>query len=565
MRWRCCALLLAVLSGCHVYTLDVDGRIAQRATQPIDVQPNVPETLPGMPAKLSRATFGAPVVAGQLVPAAVQQDPPDKGKKSDLKMWDRLTQQTTKLPCGDAEQYKLPPNPTPAQREAAIKKHFPPLAKVAPLPAPRLGPDGRPMTLSDLQQIALATNPLIRQAHRDIDAAQGNARQAGAYPNPSIGYEGSTAGQGNVDGKRSPGQQGGFFEQTIVTMGKLTLAREAALREMQITEQKLKLVESDVQTQVRSHYFAVLAAQKNFETTKAVAELTDELYNVLLAQFIAGEVAGYEPRQIRVLANKARNSLTLAQNRYTTAWKQLAAALGTPTMPLTALAGRIDMPVPHYDHDKVLEFVLNHHSEVVSASVGVEKARLLARLAEVQPYPDVNVHVAFQKDYTTPPFGTVANISVGVPYPLWNRNQGGIQAAHAQLRRAMDDNDRVRNELTSRVAEAFERYANNREILERYRKEILPDQVQAYRHSVARHAAFGKADIPYNDLVTSQQTLADLIAGYLGALSDQWTATIEIANLLQTRDLFQAQPMDDVAPIPDLHEIRSGGLRRHRR
>ena len=65
-----------------------------------------------------------------------------------------------------------------------------------------------------------------------------------------------------------------------------------------------------------------------------MTELTDELYNVLLVQLSVGEVAPYEPMQIRVLAAQSRGTLVQAHNRYVAAWKQLAATLGTPGMPL---------------------------------------------------------------------------------------------------------------------------------------------------------------------------------------------------------------------------------------
>ncbi len=562
MRWILCASVLAGLSGCHAYTLDIDGRIAQRAAQPIDVQTPKGETLPP-PVK---ATFGVPQTDGN-VEAAVHliQGEPKERDKTVKGIIDRI-QAPRDLIGFEVEDIKLaPPKATPKEKEEAIKKQFPALKAMPKLPEAQIGPEGRPFSLSDLQQIALRTNPLIRQAHFDVEAARGLALQAKLYPNPTLGYEASTIGQVNTDGQRSPGQQGAFFEQTIVTMGKLRLAHEAGLRDVQISEQKLKQAEADVQAQVRKDYFAVLSAQKNFETTKALTQMTDELYNVLLLQLTAGEVAAYEPMQIRVLANQARNALTLAHNRYSAAWKQLAATLGTPGMPLTAVAGRIDMPVPHFEHDQVLAYVLSNHTDVVAVQYAIERTRLLARLAEVQPFPDVTLHVAFQKDYTTPPFGTVTNVNVGVPFPLFNRNQGNIQAMRAQVGKAMDDNLRVRNDLTRKVADVFERYDNNRQILDMYRKEILPNQVQAFRAAVVRHAAVADKSVSYNDLVTSQQTLAGLITSYLGALGDQWTAVVDIGNLLQTRDLFQTQGLDEVAPIPDVEEIFRSGLLRHRR
>jgi outer membrane protein, heavy metal efflux system len=294
-----------------------------------------------------------------------------------------------------------------------------------------------------------------------------------------------------------------------------------------------------------------------------LTELADELFSVLLSQMRGGEVAAYEPMQVRVLALQSRQTLVLAKNRYVSAWKQLAAAMGTPTLGLTALEGRMDMPVPHFEYDRVLDYVLNNHTDVVSAQLGVDRHRLLLRLAEVQAYPDVTVRAGAQKDYTTPPFGTIGNVNVSVPFPLWDRNQGNIQSARALLRKAVEDHQRVRNDLTTRTADAFERYDNNLALLDMFKKNILPNQVQAFRAALARHAVVG--GVPYNDVVTSQQTLASLIGNYLVALNEQWTSVVDISNLLQTKDLFQVQPFDEVAPIPDVHEIYRDGIRHRQR
>ena len=591
MRWMHCAAILAALSGCHAFYMDVDGRISQRAAQPVDVQPPAPEKLPpALHEPMKPATFGRPIARPEIgitaapttadevdkerkneitprgiIPVAAQKEAeqPEKDKKF-RSMMDRLEFKESvlgvKIPDVQIPRSKFPLEDK--EYEAAVKKHFPPLPAMPKLPQAQPGPDGRPLTLAELQQIALRTNPKIRQALLNVESARGIALQAGLYPNPSIGYESSAIGQGDQDGQRTPGQQGGFVEQTIVTMGKRTLARQAALRDVQIKEQNLRQAESDLQAQVRSGYFAVLSAWEHYRVIKGLTELTDELFGVLLSQMRIGEVAAYEPMQIRVLAMQSRGTLTLAQNRYISAWRQLAATLGAPNMPLTALEGRIDMPVPHFEHDKVLAYVLSNHTEVISAQLGVDRSSFLVRLAEVQPYPDVLVHATFQKDYTTPPFGAVTSVTVGVPFPLWDRNQGNIQSARALLLKAMQDNQRIRNDLTARTADAFERYDNNRKLLELYKKDILPNQVQAFRAALARHAAVG--GVSYNDVVTSQQTLVSLINSYLGALSDQWASVVDISTLLQTRDLFQVQPYDEVAPIPDMYEIYRNGLR-HRR
>jgi cobalt-zinc-cadmium efflux system outer membrane protein len=416
MRWLLCASVIAVLSGCQAHYLDIDGQIAQRAAQPIDALPSAqqaPETAPFPPRPMEEKTVlpGAihrgllevqpselPAKDGGL--AVVQQEAVQPAKKN-RDLLDRLRFPDTII--GKIADIQLPATAPPKEIAAAIKQQFPELPKLPRLPEPRAGPDGRPMTLADLQQTALRMSPQIRQAHLEVEAARGVALQAGLYPNPAIGYETAAIGQGNPEGQRTPGQQGGFVEQTIVTMGKLSLARHAASRDIEIAGQRLKATEADVQAQVRAGYFAVLASRETYRVTRAMTELTDELYNVLLLQLSVGEVAPYEPMQIRVLATQSRGTLVQAHNRYIAAWKQLAATLGTPGMPLTAIDGKIDMPVPHFEHDKVLAFVLANHTDMIAAQFGVERHRALVRLAELQPYPDVTVHLSFQKDFTTPP------------------------------------------------------------------------------------------------------------------------------------------------------------------
>ena len=78
-------------------------------------------------------------------------------------------------------------------------------------------------------------SPLIRQAASDVDAARGAMIQAGAYPNPHLGYECD-----NINTGRTAGYQGGNISQTIVTGGKLRLARAAAEVDVENAELALR-------------------------------------------------------------------------------------------------------------------------------------------------------------------------------------------------------------------------------------------------------------------------------------------------------------------------------------
>src|SRR5262249_33754921 len=75
-----------------------------------------------------------------------------------------------------------------AKRGEAVSRLFPELPPLPEEPAPLPGPNGRPYRLADLQQLAAANSPALRQAASDVEAARGLMIQAGLYPNPTVGY-----------------------------------------------------------------------------------------------------------------------------------------------------------------------------------------------------------------------------------------------------------------------------------------------------------------------------------------------------------------------------------------
>ncbi len=284
--------------------------------------------------------------------------------------------------------------------------------------------------------------------------------------------------------------------------------------------------------------------------------LTDEVYKVNVDQVGGGEAAVYEPMQVAVFAAQARQGLIQARNSYTLAWKQLAATLGTLGIKPTLLEGRIDMPLPKYDYDKVLGYVLTRHTDVATAANTHLKARYNVRLAEVAAVPDVSVQATLYNDNSLGANNNlVAALQTTVPVPVWDRNQGGIQQAKSVLMRAGEEQHRVQNDLSSRVAEAFRRYDESRDLLELYRQDILPKQVQAFKAAVARYYGGEKDKVAYTDLIASEQTLVNVIGPYIITLGAQWQAVVDVASLLQTEDLFQANGVFPVAPVPDLESL----------
>jgi cobalt-zinc-cadmium efflux system outer membrane protein len=453
------------------------------------------------------------------------------------------------LPGSSAPDIHLPPlapGVSQAQRDAAISRLYEKLP-VAEVEFPPPGAEEHPLTLCELEQTAVQQNPLMREAAADIQTARGNAIQAGAYPNPTLGYEADNINTGGTDG-----YQGGFVNQQIVTAGKLKLARAAAEAGVRIAEIKYRSQRTSLVSQVRSEYYAVLVALERIRVFKALDEFASRTYTTQIQRVKGGEAAPYEPLLLRVAAVQARAQRYQAEHAYAAAWRQLAATLSCPDMKPGRLAGRLDGPIPRVEYDAVLAQALRVSPDLMIAVNQVMQDQYNLKLARVTPIPNLTTNTVVQHDYTTPPVGrTTVNLQLSIPIPVFDRNRGGILAADATLNHDCQERDRIRNDLVNTLADAYNRYQSNHLLVDFYRSGILAQQIVVYRGTYRRHQEDPDA-VGFNDVVTAQQLIATNLQTYIQALSDQWQAVIDLARLLQADDLYGIGPPMPVAEIPSL-------------
>jgi cobalt-zinc-cadmium efflux system outer membrane protein len=559
----CCVVVS--LSGCLYHARErADGTIANIVSQPYDMSPAAgapPAAPPTEPPKLPPPPQGGKpyenstgdqtsAPKGSAVPSAqidVQTSkylltgyeaevPPQGERKFEPKI-------PAELPGAEARPIVIPKEEEAKDR--AIKQLFPKLPPLTPEPTLAPGPGGRAYTLADLQLIAAGNSPELRQAAADVEAARGNVIQARAYPNPTTGWEITPSNDGSA-----PGAQGPFVDQVVKTMGKLKIASAAAEMDLQNSQLALRKARSDLATRVRAAYYGLLVAKETSRVNRALAQFTDQIYQLHTGLLEAGNAASYEPMALRAQAYSVRLAYEQSVQTYFYAWKQLVATIGLRQLPLSQVEGRIDAFVPYFDYDTVLGYVLRNHTDVLTARNTLDKARFQLKLAQVTPVPDVEFNVAILKEYVVEPKAWVPTATIGFPLPLWDQNKGNIMAAEAGLVRATEESHRIEMNLTETLATNYTAYRTNLQSLDYFRNHILPDAVRAYRGVLERRQLDPNA--AFSDLFGAQQALAGFVTTYVGVLNTLWTSAVNVADLLQTDDLFALAQPQAVPSLPDL-------------
>lgn len=453
------------------------------------------------------------------------------------------------LPGANAPRMDLPPY-TPenqAKRLKMIESMFPELPPLGPDPVVDGQPGAPQVTLEELLDYARRNSPDIAQAAADAADARGRWVQAGLYPNPTLGA------QGDQIADIGPfGQFGGFFNQTIVTAGKLTIARSVAYFDYLNAQVRLRKAEVELARRVRANYYAALVAAETVRVNRLLVAFTDEVYRRQVALVRGGTAAPFEASALLAIVGQTELNLTQARNRYNSAWKQLAAAVNAPDMPPAPLAGRPDIPLPRYQFEALRAMMLAGHTDLLVARNSVTQAERAITQARVKPIPDLqnnfyveNDTLAAHQRLPSAQFG----YQVGISLPVFDRNQGGIMSARARFARAQWEVPRVRNDLIRQLADAYERYETARQQADLYRERILPNLVTAFRGVYQRYQV-EPDKVNYNDIVTAQQNLAVQLGGYLQALQQQWQAAADLAATVQVADPGQLSQVPE-QPVPE--------------
>ncbi len=399
------------------------------------------------------------------------------------------------------------------------------LVAVEPLPA---SPEvNRTLALLDFESMALANNPAMGEAYARIQAARGEYLQAGLPPNPTAGYVGSEIGN---DGRS--GQEGGFVGQEIVTAGKLRLGRAVAMRDIQVADRELAATQLRVLTDVRMNYYEVLVAQRRLELTESLAQTGRHSVQATQSLLERKEVSQTELLQAKVEADTTEILVNNARLAHLGAWQRLASVVGQPEMPLQRIDGDPTRLPPPVKQEEALGRIMAESPELAAAYARVERARWALAKARAQAVPNLEVTGSAQWDAASE--YTIAGAQLGMPIPLVNRNQGGIQQARAEVVEAQQAAAKLELSLRKRLSAVFQRYATAAQQSEKYARDIMPNVQQALANTTEGYNA---GEFNFLQQLTAQRTYFQTNLAYLDALEAYWASSRELEGLLLTGSL----------------------------
>jgi cobalt-zinc-cadmium efflux system outer membrane protein len=218
------------------------------------------------------------------------------------------------------------------------------------------------------------------------------------------------------------------------------------------------------------------------------------------------------------------------------------------------LEGKLE-DTPPVNAEELVEKIVNQSPAVRIAELGVKRAEAALDRAKREPIPDLQLRGGMQQNGELLANGRAVGLqafaSAGVRIPIFDRNQGNIAAAKADVERSKREVERVKLVLRERAASVVQNYTFSQTAVDRYKNQMIPRAQKAYEMYSKKYQEMAAA---YPQVLISQRTLMQLEVSYVTALENLATSSLSLQSYLLTDGLESpAQPGGMDKPVREVN------------
>lgn len=381
------------------------------------------------------------------------------------------------------------------------------------------------LTLEQALELAESLQPQLAEAKAMVEAAEGRARQAGTFPNPE-----AILGAQQIPLSGSAANEREYVAgvgQTIPLSRRLSRAREAELLDREVRARGLEVKRRDIRRRVHSAFATALYQEKAYQAQAEIQRHAQKAAATTQARVEAGDALREDLARVEMEVARAKVEARRAESLREQALVGLASAMGDATLVVKSLAGTLEatFEIPTLE-SLAANLFAQPESALADADIRARSARV--DVAEAERIPDVKVELLYHRLESSQQ--DTMDLGFSIPLPLFNRNQGRLREARAEVAAAEARSRLTQNELTARLRESHLQLTTALANSGTLKAEILSRAETVLKGAEARYAA---GDISLAELLPVRRDWAAVQLSYLESLRDVMQAWAQVAAYLE--------------------------------
>ncbi|MBL8475478.1 MAG: TolC family protein [Methyloversatilis sp.] len=384
-----------------------------------------------------------------------------------------------------------------------------------------------PYTLEQLKALALESNPSLGAARADVEVSRADTLTARAYPNPELEVMG---GDRNSRGPNlAPGSLGTIglsqrFDYPSQRDARLRVA-EAGVVSAQSGVQSFEI---DLLAQLKQNYYLVIRYQDELRAAQEDLELARSIRNRVEVRVNTGEAPRYELIRADTELLTAQKNADAAVLRIVQAKARLRALVAGQLPEDFDLQGELARDAELPPLGQLRDDMLARNPEIFRLKAEIDRFTEQRELEKLRRMPDVSLKLARDRD----PEYEANRIGVAVTIPIFDRRQGQIAQAGAQVERTRLQLDNRLFQLQQQLDAAYRQFELSRNQVSALETGIVREAEAALKVAEAAYR-FGERGIL--DFLDAQRVFRAVRNELISARYDLSAAVVEIERLSAVR------------------------------
>ena len=377
--------------------------------------------------------------------------------------------------------------------------------------------------------LALERSPTLGAAQAAVRASRGEELQAGLRPNPELQLSNqNNSGSGPYRGGR-PLETSAGLSQRLEIGGQRAARTTVAARDVTLAGHDLAAARLDLVRDVRTAYAQAVAARRAVDIEQERQRLAEEVFRATRERVNAGREAPAQQLRAESALSTASIARDRAQREAIVARRGLAVFLAaedvefvgrtadtwfTEIGPAPATNGR--RPTNNPDYARLDD--------------AVSRARAALDLERRRATPDVTLNgsVSQYREASATARDTAFVVGLSVPLQLFDRNQGNIARAGADLTRIELASQQARRTLEASLADAGQRYEAAWHEADALRRTALPAAERAFGYA---REGYREGKFSFLEVLDAQRTLFEARGQLNDVLRELHTRRAEVDRL----------------------------------
>jgi cobalt-zinc-cadmium efflux system outer membrane protein len=389
---------------------------------------------------------------------------------------------------------------------------------------------GPALTLDDVERIALARNPAIEVAVRQMAVAEAHVPAAGALDDPTVMYRGWGVPL-QQPWNYNDAQNMFSISQTLPGPGKRALRTNEARSDVAESKADLDQVRLQVQVSVHKAFDDMVLVQQELQIHDQHVAIARQAIEAARIKYAVGKVSQQDILKAQVALTQLAEHMIRFDRDADLARARLNTLLGRdPAAPLR-VRGQFAVLMPLPDEQTLEALALHSRPDLVAAREAAERSRQEQALAKKAYVPDFTVSGGYMLMQPTSNMRNSYMVEGSMNLPWLNHRKHNAEIAEATAKVTEQDAElaALRTVAFGQVQEALVQVQAAQRFALLYHDQLQPQAEATLQSSVI---AYENDKTNFLDLLDSQMTVIDIDLAWIQAVADFDTrlADLELAT-----------------------------------